>query len=125
MAVHRVREGIKEDRTPCINRIRGLLAEFGLVFAQSLKALRQVLPAVLEDAGNELGGVVRLALQRAQKQWEELDAHMNWCDERVGALVKNDEQAKAAAKLHGIGPIQGHRPLAVVQTRCRQRLICR
>ena len=48
MAVHRVREGIKEERTACINRIRGLLAEFGLVFPQSPKALRQVLPAVLE-----------------------------------------------------------------------------
>ena len=30
---------------------------------------------------------------------------MSWCDERVGAHVKNDEQAKAAAKLHGIGPV--------------------
>ena len=105
MAVHRVREGIKEERTACINRIRGLLAEFGLVFPQSPKALRQVLPAVLEDASNEMGGVARLALQRAQKQWEELDEHMSWCDERVGAHVKNNEQAKAAAKLHGIGPI--------------------
>ena len=35
MTVHRLREGIKEERTACINRIRGLLAEFGLVFPQS------------------------------------------------------------------------------------------
>ena len=28
MAVHRVREGFKEERTACINRIRGVLAEF-------------------------------------------------------------------------------------------------
>ena len=34
MSVHRVREGFKEERTACINRIRGVLAEFGLVFAQ-------------------------------------------------------------------------------------------
>ena len=27
-------KGFKEERTACINRIRGLLAEFGLVFAQ-------------------------------------------------------------------------------------------
>ena len=98
-------QGSKEERTACIDRIRGLLAEFGLVFPQSPKALRQVLPAVLEDASNEMGGVARLALQRAQKQWEELDAHMSWCDERVDAHVKNNEQTKAAAKLHDIGPI--------------------
>jgi transposase len=105
MTVHRLREGIKEERTACINRIRGLLAEFGLVFPQSPKALRQVLPDVLEDASNEMGAMARLALQRAQQQWEELDEHMIWCDQRVGAHVKNDAQAKTAAKLHGIGPI--------------------
>ena len=32
LCVHRLREGLKKDRTACINRIRGLLAEFGLVF---------------------------------------------------------------------------------------------
>ena len=105
MSVHRLREGLKEERTACINRIRGLLAEFGLVFPQSPQALRQVLPEVLEDAGNELGGLARLALQRAQQQWQELDAHLQWCDERVGAHVKSDPQAKAAARLQGIGPI--------------------
>jgi transposase len=114
MTVHRLREGIKEERTACINRIRGLLAEFGLVFPQSPKALRQVLPDVLEDASNEMGGVARLALQRAQQQWEELDEHMSWCDERVGAHVKNDAQAKAAAKLHGIGPITASAMVASV-----------
>jgi len=39
MSVRRLREGYKEERTACINRIRGLLAEFGLVFAQSPRAL--------------------------------------------------------------------------------------
>ena len=43
MSLHRVREGLKEDRTGCINQIRGVLAEFGLVFAQSPKVLRTVL----------------------------------------------------------------------------------
>ena len=35
MSVHRLREGFKEERTACINRIRGLLAEFGLVFPKT------------------------------------------------------------------------------------------
>ena len=34
LCIHRLREGFKTERTACINRIRGLLAEFGLVFAQ-------------------------------------------------------------------------------------------
>ena len=43
LCVHRLREGLKEDRTACINRIRGLLAEFGLVFAQSPEGLQPAL----------------------------------------------------------------------------------
>ena len=36
MSLHRVREGFKEERTACINRIRGLLAEFALVFGKRI-----------------------------------------------------------------------------------------
>lgn len=105
LAVHRLREGYKEERTACINRIRGLLAEFGLVFPQSTQALRRALPEALEDAGNDLPGVARLALQRAQLQWVELDDHIAWCDERIAAHVRSDEQAQAAVQLCGIGPV--------------------
>lgn len=74
MTLHRVREGYKEERTACINRIRGVLAEFGLVFGKSPKALRAELADVLEDAANELSGTARMVLQRAFDHWRELDA---------------------------------------------------
>ena len=35
LCVHRLREGLKEERTACINRIRGLLAEFGAMALQA------------------------------------------------------------------------------------------
>jgi len=105
LAVHRLREGYKEERTGCINRIRGLLAEFGLVFAQSPEALRTQLGDVIEDASNELPHLARVALQRAHLQWLELECHIAWCDERIAAHVKTDEQAKTAAQLMGIGPV--------------------
>lgn len=41
LCVHRLREGLKEERTACINRIRGLLAEFGVVVPQKPAVLRQ------------------------------------------------------------------------------------
>jgi transposase len=85
LAVHRLREGYKEERTACINRIRGLLTEFGLVFAQSPQALRLALPEALEDAANELPSLARMALQRAQLQWIEIECHIAWCDERIAA----------------------------------------
>jgi transposase len=105
LAVHRLREGYKAERTALINRIRGLLAEFGLVFPQSPEALRKELANVIEDASNELTGVARLALQRAHLHWIDLDLQMKWCDERIAAHVRADARATKAAALHGIGPI--------------------
>ncbi len=105
LAVHRLREGFKEERTALINRIRGLLAEFGLVFPQSPEALRKVLAEVIEDASNELPGVARLALQRAHLHWIDIELQMHWCDERIASHVRSDDRARAAATLQGIGPV--------------------
>jgi transposase len=105
MSLHRVREGLKEERTACINQIRGVLAEFGLVFAQSPKALRAVLADVIEDASNELSTLARLVLQRAFEHWRELDEHMRWCDQQVGQHVRSSAAAKRAAKITGIGEL--------------------
>jgi len=104
LTVHRLREGFKEERTALINRIRGLLVEFGLSFPQSPEALRGALADVVEDASNELPGVARLALQRAHLHWLEIEVQLAWCDERIASHVRSDSRAKAAATLMGIGP---------------------
>jgi len=114
LCVHRLREGFKAERTACINRIRGLLAEFGLVYPQKPQALRQALPDALEDASNELGAIARMALQRAQAQWAELDAHLAWCDERISAHIKADPQAALAQQLMGVGPVGASAVVATV-----------
>jgi transposase len=105
MSLHRVREGLKEERTGCINRIRGVLAEFGLVFAQGPKALRAELAEVIEDASNELSAMARRVLQRAFDHWRELDEHMRWCDRQVGQHVRSSPAARRAAKITGIGEL--------------------
>ena len=105
MSLHRVRQGFKEERTGCINRIRGVLAEHGLVFGKAPKALRAVLADVLEDASNELSLRARLVVQRAFEHWRELDEQLRWCDREVGQHVRGSEQAKRAASITGIGAL--------------------
>ena len=105
MSLHRVREGFKEERTACINRIRGVLGEHGLVYGKSPKVLRAVLVEVIEDASNELSTRARLVVQRALEQWRELDEHMRWCDRQVGEHVRSSDDAKRAAKITGIGEL--------------------
>ena len=105
MSLHRVREGLKEERTACINQIRGVLAEFGLVFGKSPKALRAELGDVIEDASNELSTMARLVVQRAFEHWRELDEHLRWCDRQVGQHVRSSAPARRATKLTGIGEL--------------------
>ena len=105
MTLHRVREGLKEERTACINQIRGVLTEFGLVFGKGPKVLRAVLADVIEDASNDLSTTARLVLQRAFEHWRELDEHMRWCDRQVGLHVRANPAARRAAKVIGIGEL--------------------
>ena len=103
LCVHRLREGLKAERTACINRIRGLLAEFGLVFAQGPEALRRVLADALEDASNEMNTLSRLVIQRAHEQWRALDEHIAWCDERICAACQGQPRGAPGC------PVDGHR----------------
>jgi len=105
MALHTIREGFKEERTAWINRIRGVLVEFGLVFGKGPKVLRAVLPDVLEDASNELTGTARMALQQGFEHWRHLDDCMRWCDRQIGQHVRSCTAARRAARITGIGEI--------------------
>jgi len=114
LCVHRLREGLKTERTACINRIRGLLAEFGIVHAQGSEALRRVLTDMIEDACNEMNALARLVMQRAQAQWRELDAHIEWCNERIAEHALDNPEVRRAASLTGIGEIGASAAVATV-----------
>ena len=114
LCLHRLREGLKEERTASINRIRGMLTEFGLVVSEKPEKLRERLTVLLEDAGNDLSGLARLVIQEAYDQWKDLDERIDWCDERIKAHVKDDAHAKAAKELMGIGPVTASAVVATV-----------
>ena len=114
LCVHRLREAYKEERTACINRIRGLLSEFGLVFPLGPGALRAQLGDALEDASNELPGCARLGLDRAFAHWRALDAEIEWCDVQISDHAKQDAQAQRLMPIRGIGPTSASALVACV-----------
>lgn len=114
LCVHRLREGFKVERTATINRIRGLLCEFGVVLPQSASVLRERLTEVIEDASNDIAGMARMAIERAYQHWQELDAQINWCDQRIAAHNKEDDQVRRASQLKGIGPLTASALVATV-----------
>jgi transposase len=114
LALHRLREAYKSDRTANINTIRGLLAEAGVVFPQGPDELRLRLTDALEDASNDLSALSRKVLQRAQLHWLELELHLAWCDEQIKLHAQHDEQARAISRIPGIGPVTASALVATV-----------
>jgi hypothetical protein len=88
MAMHRMREGFVEQRTALVNRLRSLLAEFGIFLPQGIDAFRARFVEALEDATNEMNDVTRTALLRGWEHWQVLDQQVAWSDAQVAAQVK-------------------------------------
>jgi len=48
LSLHRVRQGFVEERTATLNRIRGLIAEFGYVLPTGVEQLRRQVPDLID-----------------------------------------------------------------------------
>ncbi len=105
LTLHRLREGVKGERTACLNRVRGLLAEFGVVFPRSPQALRTGLARVLatQEPGVDANGLRGLHI--AARHLEQLDLQMADCDRAIGLHARDDARVQALAQVQGIGPL--------------------
>ena len=63
LSLHRIRQGYVKARTAQANQIRGLLAEFGLEIPQGIGYIEKRVPDIIEDASNELTGILRIEIQ--------------------------------------------------------------
>ena len=90
-AMHRMREARVKERTALCNQTRGLLAEYGIVVAQGVGALRRRVPEVLEDAENGLSDFLRPLLSRSYEQMCELDAHIEFYTRAVHEHARRNE----------------------------------
>ncbi len=73
---------------------------------QRLEVLRQNLSRTIVYTSNDLAGMARMVLQKAQKHWRGLDAQIKWCDQRIIDHQKVDKQVYRAAQLMGVAPSQ-------------------
>lgn len=101
----RLREGVVEARTALMNRLRGLLGEYGIVMSSGASVLRRALPEVLEDASNGLSDALRRWLEQGRHQLLELDAHLENLTRELTAVSKQDDRARRLQTIPGFGPI--------------------
>jgi transposase len=105
LSVHRVRQGFVKARTAQANQIRGLLGEFGLIIPQGISHIAERVPALLEDAGNELPASLRRLIEHLTAHLKELDQQVKEFERQIIAWHRSSELSRKLEKIPGIGPL--------------------
>lgn len=108
---HRVREGYKAEALATSNRLRGLLAEFGVVVTQSDAALRRAL-ADLEALSLPVS--LTELLRDVDAHWQQLQARIADADRRINAHAKADDACTRLRAIIGVGPITADAVVATI-----------
>ena len=88
---HRMRQGWSEERTALINRLRGLLGEFGIWRGRSAAVLTRALPELEHDAA--LPRMVRRLLTEARPHLARLDEAIAGCEMEIKSHIKTSSAA--------------------------------
>jgi transposase len=110
LSLHRVRQGFVEERTATINRIRGLLGEFGVILANRADEVRrhaarqaEVLPELARRAVNDLLAHLHV-----------LDERLQAYDRELAHLAQASPAAKRLMTIPGVGPLTALATVATV-----------
>ena len=113
LSLHRVRQGLREERTATINRLRGVLAEFGLVLPQSVAVVQRALPALLADE-ERLPAPVRRSVQVLREHLYDLDGRIAEFDRAIAQHARSSASAQRLGALSGVGPLTASAVVATV-----------
>jgi transposase len=105
LSVHRVRQGFVKARTAQGNQIRGLLGEFGLIIPQGISHIFERVPALLEDASNELPMAFRRMIEQLTTHLKELDRQVKEFERQIVTWHRSSELSRKLEKIPGIGPL--------------------
>ena len=104
-ALHRLRERRLQERTALSNQLRGLLAEYGLIFPQGINVLHRRIPELLEDCENGLSDLFRRLLAQSYQQLQALDGYIDFYTQEMKRQSQQDEACRRLQTIPGYGPI--------------------
>lgn len=103
--LHRVRSLLMRDRIAQGNQIRGLLAEYGVIVPQGSTQVRKLLPAILEDADNDLTVLTRQMFAELYERLVVLDERIAHYDRQIQQLHRASPQSCRLEQVRGVGPL--------------------
>ena len=114
LCVHRLRQGLVEERTAMINRLRGLLTEFGGVAPLSPEKLRRELARCLDPDDLRLPAPVRALVADELSALDQLETRISTYALQIAAHARDDERAQRLQTIAGVGPITAAALVATV-----------
>lgn len=112
LAWHRVREGYKEEYRTLGNRLRGILAEFGIVLPKRDAVLRRALADL--DTYAELPAECRELLRAMADHWAAVRTAFTACDARIQLHARQDPRCVRIQAPAGVGPLTADAMVATV-----------
>ena len=101
----KVRQLLVQQRTRCVNALRGHLAEFGIVAAKGMGKLSELVAVVRDMEDNRLPHAAREALLDLIRQIEAADDGVRRLETRLVRRCRTDERARRLATIPGVGAI--------------------
>jgi transposase len=111
LAIHRVREGDKAEHLACGNRLRGILAEFGVVIAPSDAALSRTLADV---SSLHLPATLMPVLSGLAAHWHAIGERIRVADGAIAARARGDASCRRVQAMTGIGPLTADALVATI-----------
>jgi transposase len=103
--LHRGREQLVRQRTMLVNALRAHLAEFGLVAAQGLRNVGELIAIVRKQDDTRVPDMARQVLQVLANQIEQIEAAIAALEKQLLAWHKTNAVSQRLASIPGIGPI--------------------
>jgi len=105
LALHRVRQGWIKARTAQANQIRGLLGEFGWIVPQGIGHITKRVPALLDEAKDELPGAFQQLVLRLLEHFKDLDRQVHEMEHQIQSWHRANALSRKLEDIPGIGPI--------------------
>jgi transposase len=112
LAVHSIRSLLVRQRTMIANSLRAALSELGIVAAQGIKGLQELIAKLQAPGG--VPEPMRGALLLLAEHWQTLDADERELEQRIAKAARADREARRLMEVPGVGPIIASTVLAKV-----------
>ncbi len=105
LVLHRTRDLLVRQRTMLANSVRAHCAEFGIVVAQGMAKLAELLARIADEANTRIPPLARGCLLVLARQLQELQLQIGEVERALHAWHRTNEISRRLETIPGIGPI--------------------